>query len=138
MKATIIECFTCGGSQLLPEVGRRVTVPGTGNSRCGHRDGQTVEVNAAQLVHVALSTILRHPRTDVSARDAAHTIQEWLKVDDRLRTTHGLPVGLVDRYDVSSTGLAVARIIAATYAKHTDPSRAVYWRAAASLLRVRL
>lgn len=140
MRATILRCVDCYALKTFIQgvgTGKR-PVPGTGKMDCGHPDIETIgEVPISQLVHVALSTLLRRP--DVLAdRDAAHMIQEWLKVSALDRRTFGLPWALIDGHDVSSEGLATARILARTMSAIAAPSDAVYWRAAANIMRVRM
>lgn len=140
MRATITRCVECYGlTTTLVGVGSgKKPVPGTGRLDCGHLETEIIGiVPVTHIVHLALSTLLRRP--DVLAdRDAAHTIQDWLKVPPFYGRTTGLPWVLIDEYGVSSEGLATARILARTMSAIAAPSDAFYWRAAANIMRVRM
>lgn len=140
MRANVMRCVECYGlAVVLVGVGTgKKPVPGTGRLDCGHLDTESIgEVAVAHIVHLSLSTLLRRP--DVLAdRDAAHTIQNWLKAPESAGRTSGLPWVLVDGYGVSSEGLATARILARTMSAVAAPSDAFFWRAAANIMRVRM
>lgn len=138
--ATITECQSCDGLKaFINGVGSgKVYVPGTGRLDCPHGVTEPIgEVHVPQLVHLALSTLLRAPEF-LADRDTAHTIQEWLKVPANMRRTNALPYVLTNGHDVSSMGLAAARILARTMSAITVPGDAFYWRAAANVMRRRL
>lgn len=140
MIAIVDLCTSCdalltriAGHSALPKI-----VPGTGRLDCGHMDIESLsEVHVPQIVHLALSTLLRRPEM-LADRDAAHTIQEWLKVPANMRRTAALPWVLASGYDVTSEGLATARILARTMSAIAAPSDAFYWKAAANIMRVRM
>lgn len=136
-RATLTLCESCGAMRVSAAgiAMRAKTVPGVGAIDCGHVFTEAGEVRIPQLVHVALSTIIRDTRVDSTARDTAHVVQEWLRVSDLYRRTNGLPWSLVEDYGVSSTGLAVARILARAVSAASVPSDAVYWQAAANVMR---
>lgn len=141
MKATLTACRDCAALRVsLAATGKRpATVPGTGDLKCGHmvtEGPDTVDVD--QIVHVALSTLLRAGDLDEEPRRLAHVVQERLNVPERRRSLTGIPYVLTSGYGVSSEGLAVARILAAAVAKIAEPSDAFYWRAAVSIMRRKL
>lgn len=135
--ATLTLCESCGAMRVSATgiAMRAKTVPGVGAMDCGHVFIEAGTVRIPQLVHVALSTVIRDARVEQSARDTAHVIQEWLKVSDLYRRTNGLPWALTDGYGVSSTGLAVARILARAVSAASVPADALYWSAAANVMR---
>ncbi len=140
MLATVSRCTACFAlSAVIVGVGTgRKIVPGTGRLDCGHIDTETVgDVDVARIVHLSLSTLLRMPEV-LADRDSAHRIQEWLKVPATGRRVSGMPWPLVSGHDVTSEGLATARILARTMSSLVDPGEAFYWRAAAALMRVRV
>lgn len=135
--ATLTLCESCGTVRISAAgiAMRATTVPGTGDMSCGHVFVEVGTIRVPQIVHVALSTIIRDGRVDQSARDTAHIVQDWLNVSHLYRRTSGIPWMLVDDYGVSSTGLAVARILARAVSAASVPSDAVYWSAAANVMR---
>lgn len=140
MIATVEQCPKCGAlkTYIMGTGAQKVTVPGTGSMDCGHLDIEVIgEVHVAQIVHLALSTLLRHGEF-LADRDTAHTVQEWLSVPANMRRTNALPWTLQDGHNVSSAGLATARILARTMSSLTVPSEAFYWRAAANVMRKRI
>lgn len=138
MKAIIIECAECAAVKARLVGGKVTTVPGTGRLDCGHLESTELgEVDVAQVVHLALSTLLRHPEF-LADRDTAHRLQEWLAVPANMRRTNALPWTLQNGHDVSSVGLATARILARAMSSVAHPKDAFYWRAAASVMRKRL
>lgn len=140
MRATIIQCVDCFGLvTYINGVGSgKRPVPGTGRLDCGHLETDSLgEVAVTHLVHVALSTLLRRPEV-LADRDTVHTIQEWMRTLPSYHRTNGLPWTLTDGHDVSSAGLATARILASLMSSITVPSEAFYWSAAARIMRVRM
>jgi hypothetical protein len=135
----LIECRDCSAARVTAPGGKPKTVPGTGVLDCPHlvTDGPTA-VDVVQVVHVALSTLLRTGDLSAEGRVFAHQVQEWMRASDRQRRTTGLPYALVDGYGVSSAGLAVARVSAAAMAALVPASEAFYWKAAASVMRRKL
>lgn len=136
--AKLIECDSCGllEFKISDKAG---TVPGTGAAlHCDHKRTDIGTVEVPQLVHVALSTLLRAGVLDNGGRATAHQVQEWLRVPARNWRVGNLPWVLQDGYGVSSYGLATARILAASMAALTVPSEAFYWLAASSLTRRKL
>lgn len=138
MEATLTFCRTCGAIRAAVSLTPAKTIAGTGDSMCGHLVNDTAEVFVAGIVHVALSTIIRDQHVDMSARDTAHTIQEWMDVPDWARNASMYPMLLIQGYGVSSAGLATARILARTMSALSAPSDAFYWKAAANVMRRRL
>lgn len=138
MLANLTICRSCGQIRAGIDLVAPKTIAGTGDSRCSHSTTDTAEVFVAGIVHVALSTIIRDPNVDQSARDTAHTIQEWMDVPDWARNSSMHPMILIEGYGVSSEGLAVARILARTMSAVSAPSDAFYWGAAANVMRRKL
>lgn len=140
MEATLTHCDACGhmAVSLAVAATRSKPIPGTGRLDCLHTARLAGTVHVAGLVHVALSSVIRSEHAEQSARDTAHVIQEWLRVPDSMRRASWLPYPLISGYDVSSEGLATARILARAMASVTAPGDAYYWSAAASVLRRRL
>lgn len=138
--ATVLSCEACGLLEThVTGIRSGISkVPGTGRVDCAHADLVDIgEVHVPQIVHLALSTLLRRP--DVLAdRDTAHRIQEWIGLPARMRRTNALPWALIDGHDVSLNGLATARVLARTMSSVAAPSEAFYWKAAASIMRVRI
>lgn len=141
MDARLTGCDTCGclSVSMTSLAARSRTVPGTGELDCSHLNRTNMgSVQVEQLVHVTLSTLLRSGDLEEEARILAHRIQERFSVPDRLWRVSVLPWALQDDYNVSSEGLAVARVLAAMVAKATSGEEAFYWQAAASIMRRRM
>lgn len=106
---------------------------------CGfvHRWEVTGAVNARDLAHVGLSTLLRIRNLPDWHREGIHTVQGQLSAPDVLRRV-GWPVRLMDSadgYGLSSDGLVTARMVCKWVAGQTkDFKESMMWRSVAGLL----
>lgn len=133
MKATLTVCPPCDTYRVsaLPLTMSARTVPGTGELRawnCPHVFEEVGRFDALQLVHVALSTLIRDVLTG-DEKDAALVAQA--RLSSPLTGLHGLPYALVDGYGVSSVGLATARLL-------VSRMEGLYAASAAGLMRRRI
>lgn len=114
MKATLTACHSCDTyrvSMTAVALSAR-TVPGTGERRawnCPHMWEEVGRFDAVQLVHVALSTLIRDI-LDGADKDMALVAQA--RIASPATGTSGLPYVLINGYGVSSIGLATARLLA--------------------------
>ena len=135
---TCPSCDTITGSV----VGRTspMTVPGALMTwmQCEHEWVNLGFIDGRALVHLAMSTVLRHGVIDQAHRDTIHIVQRNLKISGLYRRS-GWPQRVIDGHDVTPGGLVMARLAAARIAGYQAASSdAANWRAAANLLKVKL
>jgi hypothetical protein len=127
-----------------------VNVPGThwtdalmASRDCGWSHGWEVlgMVDPGVLVHLAMSTVLRHGDIEQWRRDGIHRIQASLGYGTRVHTARrtGWPLRIIDGHDVTPEGLVTARHVARHIASGIGRTDVAYvWRQAAGLLGVTL
>jgi len=147
----ILSCATCGQLAFRGhEHMKPTTVPGThwvdafmASRDCGWSHGWEVLgiVEPGVLVHLALSTVLRHGSIEAWRRDGIHVVQASLGYGNRVHTRHrvGWPLRVLDGHDITPEGLTLARHLAKHSASQINRTDVAYvWRQAAGLLGVTL